>query len=108
MSRRRVGHAAPSGECTRGPARGHDGHTRECFHGRVRSRAQEADSEIVGNSVECVRGIRWLSRGLTIAVAFDKGFVHEPTALDKALLFLRSNWPLGLPFIVFVIMFYFW
>jgi uncharacterized membrane protein YgcG len=46
--------------------------------------------------------------GLTIAVAFDKGFVHEPSALDKISLFLRSNWPLGLPVIVFVIMFYLW
>jgi uncharacterized membrane protein len=79
------------------------------FTGAYRSRAQEADSEIVGNSVEVrTRHPLGYHEGLTIAVAFDKGFVHEPTALDKALLFLRSNWPLGLPFIVFVIMFYLW
>jgi len=59
-----------------------------------------------GNAVE-VRTRRPLGyhEGLTIAVAFDKGFVHEPTAFDKASLFLRSNWPLGLPVIVFVFMF---
>src|SRR6266403_6381581 len=79
------------------------------FTGAYGSRAQQADSEIVGNGVE-VRRRQPLGyhEGLTIAVAFDKGIVHEPTALDKASLFLRSNWPLGLPFIVFVIMFYLW
>jgi uncharacterized membrane protein len=79
------------------------------FTGAYRSRAQEADSEIVGNGVEVgTRQPLGYHEGLTIAVAFDKGFVHEPTALDQASLFLRSNWPLGLPVIVFVIMFYLW
>jgi uncharacterized membrane protein len=79
------------------------------FTGAYHSRAQEADSEIVGNGVEVrTRHPLGYHEGLTIAVAFDKGFVHEPTAFDKASLFLRSNWPLGLPFIVFVIMFYLW
>ena len=79
------------------------------FTGAYRSRAQEADFEIVGNGVE-VRRRQPLGyhEGLTIAVAFDKGLVHEPTALDKAALFLRSNWPFGLPVIVFVLMFYLW
>jgi uncharacterized membrane protein len=79
------------------------------FTGANRSRAQDADFEIVGNGVE-VRTRQKLGyhEGLTIAVAFDKGFVHEPTALDEVSLFLRSNWPLGLPLIVFVIMFYLW
>jgi len=79
------------------------------FTGAYRSRAQEADFEIVGNGVE-VRRRQPLGyhEGLTIAVAFDKGLVHEPTALDKASLFLRSNWPFGLPVIVFVLMFYLW
>jgi uncharacterized membrane protein len=79
------------------------------FTGAYRSRAQDADFEVAGNGVELHT---WQSlgyhEGLTIAVAFDKGFVHEPTAIDKASLFLRSNWPLGLPVIVFVIMFYLW
>ena len=65
--------------------------------------------EIAGNGVE-VRtteslGIR---EGLTVAVAFDKGIVHEPTAADKAILFLRSNWPLVLPILTFFVMFYIW
>jgi uncharacterized membrane protein len=79
------------------------------FTGAYGSRAKEADSEVVGNGVEVrTRQSLGYHEGLTIAVAFDKGFVHEPTAVDKASLFLRSNWPLGLPFIVFAIMFYLW
>src|SRR6266481_642025 len=79
------------------------------FTGAYRSRAQEADFEIAGNGVEVrTRQPLGYHEGLTIAVAFDKGFVHEPTALDKVSLFLRSNWPLGLPVIVFVVMFYLW
>ena len=79
------------------------------FTGAYGSRAKEADSEIVGNGVEVrTRQPLGYHEGLTIAVAFDKNFVHEPTILDEALLFLKSNWPLGLPLIVFVIMFYLW
>jgi uncharacterized membrane protein len=65
--------------------------------------------EVVGNGVEVrTRDPLRYHEGLTVAVAFDKGFVHEPTAFDKLSLFLRSNWPLGLPFITFAIMFYLW
>src|SRR4029077_14908001 len=46
--------------------------------------------------------------GVTIAVAFDKGIVHEPTAADRAALFLRSNWPLIIPIFAFFGMFYLW
>jgi uncharacterized membrane protein YgcG len=79
------------------------------FTGAYRSRAQDADFEVVGNGVEVhTRQSLGYHEGLTIAVAFDKGFVHGPTALDRASLFFRSNWPLGLPAIVFAIMFYLW
>jgi|GraSoiStandDraft_32_1057276.scaffolds.fasta_scaffold52570_2 uncharacterized membrane protein YgcG len=79
------------------------------FTGAYGSRAQQADSEIVGNGVEVrTRQPLGYHEGLTIAVAFDKGIVHEPTAFDKAALFLRSNWPLGLPVVIFVLMFYLW
>jgi uncharacterized membrane protein len=79
------------------------------FTGAYRSTARDADVEIAANGVEFrTRGALRYHEGLTIAVAFDKGFVHEPTALDKASLFFRSNWPLGLPLVAFVIMFYLW
>jgi uncharacterized membrane protein YgcG len=79
------------------------------FTGSFRSTAHDADVEIVGNGVEVrTRDPLRYHEGLTVAVAFDKSFVHEPTAFDKFSLFVRSNWPLGLPFVVFVIMFYLW
>jgi uncharacterized membrane protein len=79
------------------------------FTGAYRSRAQDANVEIAGNGVEVhTREPLRLHEGLTIAVAFDKGFVHEPTPFDKVSLFLRGNWPLFLPILVFVGMFYLW
>jgi uncharacterized membrane protein YgcG len=79
------------------------------FTGAYRSRAQDADVEIAANGVEVrTRAPLGIHQGLTIAVAFDKGFVHEPTAADQISLFLRSNWPLFLPILAFVGMFYLW
>jgi len=46
--------------------------------------------------------------GLTAVVGWDKGFVQPPTAAAKIILFLRSNWPLFLPFIAFIVMFWLW
>jgi uncharacterized membrane protein len=79
------------------------------FTGAYRSRAHDADAEIAGNGVEVhTREPLGIHEGLTVAVAFDKNFVHEPTAADKISLFLRSNWPLVLPIFAFVVMFYLW
>jgi uncharacterized membrane protein len=79
------------------------------FTGAYRSRAQNADVEIAGNGVEVrTREPLHIHEGLTVAVAFDKGFVHEPTAASKLALFFRSNWPLGIPIAIFVVMFYLW
>jgi uncharacterized membrane protein len=79
------------------------------FTGAYRSRAQNADAEVAGNGVEVrTREPLRLHEGLTVAVAFDKGFVHELSAAGKVALFFRSNWPLGLPLATFVVMFYLW
>jgi hypothetical protein len=79
------------------------------FTGAYGSRAQDADVDIAGNGVEVrTRQPLRIHEGLTVGVAFDKGFVHEPTAADKAGLFLRSNWPLFAPMLAFIIMFYLW
>jgi len=79
------------------------------FTGAYRSRAQNADVDIAGNGVEVrAREPLRLHEGLTVAVAFDKGFVHEPTAAGRLALFFRGNWPLGIPLAAFVAMFYLW
>src|SRR5256714_11984185 len=79
------------------------------FTGAYRSRAQDADVDIAGNGVEMrTRAPLRLHEGVTVAIAFDKGFVHEPTAANKVSLFLRSNWPLFAPILAFVVMVYLW
>jgi uncharacterized membrane protein len=79
------------------------------FTGAYRSRAQDADVEIAANGVEVrTREALHIHEGLTVAVAFDKGFVREPGVFDKISLFLRGNWPLILPVITFFVMFYVW
>jgi uncharacterized protein (TIGR04222 family) len=46
--------------------------------------------------------------GLTVVVGWDKGLIPAPTALDKVLAFLRSNFPLAFPIVVFAGMFMLW
>jgi len=79
------------------------------FTGAYRSHGQNADVEIAGNGVEVrTREPLRLHEGMTVAVAFDKGFVHEPSTASKIAQLIRSNWPLGIPIAVFVIMSYLW
>src|SRR6266481_9685995 len=79
------------------------------FTGSYRSRAQDADVDIAANGVDVrTRESLRYHEGLTVAVAFDKGFVHEPGRAELLFLFLRSNWQLGIPLVAFLLMFYLW
>jgi len=79
------------------------------FTGAFGSRSQNAEITSSGNTVD-VSMKRPLSfhEGLTIAIAFDKGFVKEPGASDLIQQFMASNWPLFFPIPVFLIMFWLW
>ncbi|MGC1969653.1 MAG: DUF2207 domain-containing protein, partial [Candidatus Acidiferrales bacterium] len=79
------------------------------YSGPFGSRVQDAEVESRGNSVE-FRSTHSLEfhEGLTAVVGWDKGFVHEPTASQKILFILRSNWPIFIPVAVFILMFYWW
>ncbi|HJZ65450.1 MAG TPA: DUF2207 domain-containing protein [Candidatus Acidoferrum sp.] len=79
------------------------------FTGAYRSREKQAEAQVVGNGVE-VHTTAPLAyhEGLTIAVAFDKGIVHEPTSAERTILVLRSNWPLVIPIFAFAGMFWLW
>lgn len=79
------------------------------FTGGYRSRGKDAEAQVVGNGVE-VHTTAPLAyhEGLTIAVGFDKGFVHEPGFAERVSLFLRSNWPLVAPILAFFGMFWLW
>jgi uncharacterized membrane protein len=79
------------------------------FTGSFRSKGREAVAEVVGTGVDVTTtGPLAMHEGLTVAVAFDKGAVHEPSAADRASLYLRSNWPVFLPLGAFVFMFWLW
>ncbi len=79
------------------------------FTGAYGSRAQNAQVEITGSNVD-VRTTRPLAyrEGLTVAIAWDKGFVRQPARSQLILQFMQSNWPLLLPVIVFFIMYWLW
>jgi len=79
------------------------------FTGVLGSRAQDATAEIVGSGVDVRTSAALAPReGLTIAIACDKGVLHEPTRLELFLLYLRSNWPIIIPVLVFPLMFWWW
>jgi uncharacterized membrane protein len=79
------------------------------FTGAYSSTEQAASTDIQGSEVQ-FRMQRPLSfrEGMTVAVAWNKGAVREPGAVERASLFLRSNWPLGLPLVAFGVMFWLW
>jgi len=79
------------------------------FTGPYGSVGQDADVEIGGPIVTMsARRPLGFREGLTAVVGWDKGFVQEPNALDQTGWFLRGNWPLGLPVIVFVLLYSRW
>jgi hypothetical protein len=81
----------------------------KAFTGAYRSTSREADVQISGTGVDVqTREPLPIHEGLTVAIAFDKGAVAEPTFLSRLSLYLRSNWPLFIPIISFFAMFWWW
>lgn len=64
---------------------------------------------ILGSGIE-LRMTRPLGfrEGLTAVVGWDKGLVAAPTVLDQTRMTLVSNWPLGIPVLVFLVMYRLW
>ncbi len=79
------------------------------FTGSYGSREREADVTVAGNIVRFeMRRELAFREGLTAVVGWDKGFVREPGRAQLVWLFLRSNWPLLVPGLVFGFMFRTW
>jgi uncharacterized membrane protein len=79
------------------------------FNGVYGSTARDAQVEIQGSTVRLTMLTPLgFHEGLTGVVGWDKGAVAEPGAVDRAAGFLASNWPLGTPIAVFVLMFWLW
>ena len=81
----------------------------QAFTGAYGAREAAATVEIVGAGVEMTMtralGFR---EGLTAVVGWDKGIVAAPTALDQTHTFLVSNCALGIPLLVFIVMYRLW
>jgi uncharacterized membrane protein YgcG len=79
------------------------------FNGAYGSTAQDATIVTEGTTIQVTMPHRLeFHEGLTAVVGWDKGLVVEPTATDRALGFLASNWPLGIPIVVLLGMFAIW
>jgi len=79
------------------------------YGGAFGSREQDATVESHDNSVQFRSTHSFGPReGLTVVVGWDKGFVREPTVAAKLLFILRANWPILIPFGVFLLMFWWW
>ena len=81
----------------------------QAFTGAYGAREQAATVSIIGSGIEMTMtrplGFR---EGLTAVVGWDKGLVTAPTALDQARISFVSNWPLGIPLLIFGVMYRLW
>jgi len=79
------------------------------YTGAYGSRAQNAQVDILGSNVT-VQTSRPLAyrEGLTLVVGWDKGFVNEPTRSDLIAQFFQSNWPLFVPLVALIFMYWLW
>jgi uncharacterized membrane protein YgcG len=81
----------------------------KAFTGAYRSTGRDAIIEISGTGVDAqTRDPLPMHEGLTVAIAFDKGAVREPSTLRLLFRYLRSNWPLFIPIAAFFAMFWWW
>src|SRR6266851_5864726 len=79
------------------------------FNGVYGATAQDASVQINGNSVRvAMPHLLGYHEGLTAVVGWDKGVITAPTAADRALATVSSNWPLLIPIPVFLLAFSSW
>lgn len=79
------------------------------YTGAFGSRAHDAQVTVGANTVD-ISASRPLAfhEGLTAVVGWDKGVVHEPGIASKIAFYIFSNWPLFIPILVFLFMFWLW
>lgn len=80
-----------------------------CYQGRFSSNEQCQKVNILsGSQVYFDQNSLSIGEGLTVAVGLPKGILQEPSAWEAVRNFLLDNWILGLPLIVFGILFGLW
>jgi hypothetical protein len=79
------------------------------FNGAYGSTAQEAAVETGGTTVNVVMPhALGFHEGLTAVVGWNKGVVTAPGTAAKVAMLIGSNWPLAIPFPVFLLAFAIW
>ncbi|MEE8476733.1 MAG: DUF2207 domain-containing protein, partial [Gemmatimonadales bacterium] len=79
------------------------------INGVYGSQARDADVIIDGSTIRLAMPHQLdFGEGLTAVVGWDKGLIPEPTSSGKAIGFLASNWPMGIPVPVFFFMLWLW
>ncbi|HTL05389.1 MAG TPA: DUF2207 domain-containing protein [Gemmatimonadales bacterium] len=79
------------------------------FNGVYGSVARDAQVAIAGASIRITLPHQLeFHEGLTAVVGWNKGLVAEPTAVQRVGGFLRTNWPLLVPLLVFLVAFLSW
>lgn len=78
------------------------------FTGSYGSQSQGANVTVEGRRIEAMTTDLEAKEGLTINVAWDPGVVEQPGVLTRAGMWMSDNWLLGLPFLVFGVMFWLW
>lgn len=79
-----------------------------CFTGTTGSTDKNCEISQNGNTVTYTAGQLQPNNGLTIVAGLPKGVIHELTTSEKILRAIQDNWILGLPLIVFLLMFRLW
>lgn len=79
------------------------------FNGAYGSTARDAIVDTAGTTIK-VRMPKGLGfhEGVTAVVGWNKGLIPEPSSVQRAAEFGFSNWPLGIPLVVFGLMFWLW
>jgi hypothetical protein len=81
-----------------------------CYTGAYGSTAQLCS--ISANDEKSVTAVADFSlpaaEGLTLIVAWPQGTIHKPASSQQLGWFISDNWPIGLPFIVLIVMFFLW
>jgi uncharacterized membrane protein YgcG len=79
------------------------------FTGAYGAREHDAEVKTAGPDITMtMRRPLGFREGLTAVVGWDKGLVREPGPAAQAWFFLRGNWPLAIPAVVFAGMFTQW
>ncbi|MFA5829322.1 MAG: DUF2207 domain-containing protein [Candidatus Gracilibacteria bacterium] len=81
----------------------------DCYTGAYGSTDKKCDLKIQDNTTTVTSTTDFkYGEGLTVAVAFPKGIIKEPTAQEKITWFLADNWGYFLPVIAFIALFSLW